>query len=61
MIRVELYGDDMIRHYSDSGFVILQVETGIEYAEAIDGIPCPYTYIETDELIDKPEEMEAEE
>lgn len=51
----------MIRHYSDSGLVILQVETGIKYAEAIDGIPCPYTYIETDELIDKPEEMEAEE
>lgn len=52
MIQVELYGEDMIRHYSDVGFVILQVETGIKYAEAIDGIPCPYTYIETDELIE---------
>lgn len=57
MIQVELYGEDMIRHYSDTGLVILQVETGIKYAEAIDGIPCPYTYIETDELI----EMEDEE
>ena len=56
MIQFELYGEDMIRHYSDCGLVILQVETGIKYAEAIDGFPCPYTYIETDELIDKSDE-----
>lgn len=56
MIQVELYGEDMIRHYSDIGLVILQVETGIKYAEAIDGIPCPYTYIETDELIETEDE-----
>lgn len=56
MIQVELYGEDMIRHYSNIGLVILQVETGIKYAEAIDGIPCPYTYIETDELIETEDE-----
>lgn len=56
MIQVEFIGEDMIRHYSDKGYMILQEETGILYAEAIDGIPCLYTYGETDELIDKVEE-----
>ena len=37
-------------------YYILQVETGIEYVEAIDVIPCRYTYKETDrEYIDERE------
>lgn len=28
----------LVKHYSDSGRYIMQVETGIEYAEAIDSI-----------------------
>lgn len=38
--------------YSDSGKYILQVETGVKYNEAIDVENAPYTYQETDELIE---------
>lgn len=37
--------------YSDSGFKILQIETGIPYDDAMDIIPCPYTYEETTQKI----------
>lgn len=47
--------DDLIRHYSDSGKLILQVETGVKYADAIDVYPCRYTYEETDEDIKETE------
>ena len=50
MIVTEELGD-LIRHYSDSGFKIRQVETGIVYDDAVDIISCPYTYEETDEPI----------
>ena len=40
-----------IRHYSDSGKTLLQIETGIEYDEAIDVVPCKYTYNETENAI----------
>lgn len=40
-----------IRHYSDAGFKIRQIETGILYDDAVDVMPCKYTYEETDELI----------
>lgn len=36
------------------GFYILQNETGIEYAEAIDVENAPYTYSETDKPIEDP-------
>lgn len=41
-----------IRHYSDSGFRILQNETGIVYDDAVDVMPCRYTYSETEERIE---------
>lgn len=41
-----------IKTYSDKGNYILQVETNIEYAEAIDVLPLKYTYIETSEVIE---------
>lgn len=50
MIKTE-YIDNRIRHYSDSGFRILQNETGIVYDDAVDVLPCKYTYTETDEPI----------
>lgn len=43
------------RTYSDGGFYILQNETGIEYSEAVDVEGAPYTYSETDKLIEMPE------
>ena len=41
----------LIKHQSDRGKYIRQVETGIEYASAVDVIPCRYTYEETDREI----------
>lgn len=37
----------LIKNNSDRGMMILQEETGIEYDEAIDVVPCRYTYKET--------------
>lgn len=44
--------DELIKHYSDNDKYIRQVETGIEYTEAIDTYPCRYTYEETDKTIE---------
>lgn len=49
-----------VRHYSDIGNYIEQVETGIRYEDAVDVIPCKYTYIETDEPIPQPEPPEPD-
>lgn len=51
MIVTEMIGD-RIRHYSDRGMKIRQVETGIIYEDAVDIVPCPYSYEETDEPIE---------
>ena len=40
-------GVKLYRTYSGQGFLILQVETGIQYDEAIDVENAPYTYSET--------------
>ena len=48
----------LIRHKSDSNKFIRQVETGIEYASAVDVIPCRYTYEETDREIPEKEERQ---
>ena len=57
MIKIEYLNDGtLIRHYSDAGFLMLQVETGTKYGEAIDVVPCPYTYVETDELAEQESE-----
>ena len=54
MIQFEYLNDyTLVKHYSDEGYLLLQVETGVKYLEPIDIVPCPYTYIETAE---KPEE-----
>lgn len=55
MIIEELYKENLIRHYSDSDVKIRQVETDYVYDEAIDVIPCRYTYEETDIPIVEPE------
>ena len=52
MIVSEILGDKFIRHYSDNGKKIRQVETGVVYDEAVDVFPCRYTYTETDEPAD---------
>lgn len=52
MIIAEQINERLVRHYSDKGVYILQVQTGIEYGEAVDIIPCRYTYVETDKPIE---------
>lgn len=52
MIKEELVeNNERIRHYSDAGMMIRQIETGILYEDAVDNVPCKYTYEETDEPI----------
>lgn len=65
MIVTEYYmtrkdGVVLNRTYSDEGFYIVQNETGIKYAEAVDVEGAPYTYTETNELIEIEEEKEEE-
>jgi hypothetical protein len=53
MIKTEFLNDGtLVKHYSDAGFMLRQVETGAMYSDPIDIVPCPYTYEETDEYID---------
>lgn len=63
MIKTELLNDSkLIRHYSDKGVLLLQIETGVKYADPVDVVPCRYTYEETDELIeDNDEDVTGEE
>ena len=54
MIQTEFLNDGtLIKHYSDAGFMLLQNETGIKYADPVDLVPCRYTYTETNEPIDE--------
>lgn len=55
MIVADQINERLIKHYSDAGLYILQNETGIEYSEAVDVIPCRYTYTETNKAIEKEE------
>ena len=57
MVIEEILNERFVRHYSDKGLKLLQVETGIMYDEAIDIVPCRYTYEETDVLIEKEEDL----
>ena len=52
MIVTEQMENNRILHYSDSGFRILQNETGIVYDDAVDVLPCRYTYSETEEPVE---------
>ena len=49
-------GVKLYRNYSDQNKMILQVETGIKYAEAIDVENALYTHQETDEDIPSEDE-----
>lgn len=53
MIQTEYLNDGtLIKHWSDKGVLLLQVETGALYSEPIDLVPCRYTYEETDQYED---------
>ena len=60
MIIKEFYrqradGINLYITYSDAGYYIVQVETGYEYASAIDVEDAPYTYHETMKPLPKEE------
>lgn len=62
MIQTEyLNNGTLIKHYSDAGYMLLQNETGIKYADPVDLVPCQYTYTETDELVESDEEITGDE
>ena len=50
MIQTEMV-EGRIRHYSDNYMMIRQIETGVLYEDAVDYVPCIYTYEETDKPI----------
>ena len=56
-VKEELLENNLIRHYAIDNdgkqYKILQVETNIVYDEAIDVLPCRYTYKATDEVIEE--------
>ena len=57
MIVKEILNQQFIKQYSDRGMKLRQKETGVLYDEAIDLIPCEYTYEETDEKMEMVEEQ----
>lgn len=61
IVKEYLKDGTLIKQYSDQGMLLLQNETGDKYGEAIDVMPCRYTYTETDEPIDPVEISEEEE
>ena len=48
--------DSSIEGYEIATYKIRQVETDIIYGEAVDVIPCRYTYEPTEELIEEEED-----
>lgn len=51
-VQVEQVSEMCVRHYSNEGFKIRQIETGILYDDAVDVVPCRYTYEESNEPIE---------
>ena len=60
MLVAERIGTDSIKVYSDEGKYIIQQGTGDKYPEAIDPIDSGRVYVESDELIEQPEEETQE-
>ena len=58
MIIEELIEEGRVKHYSDAGMMIRQIETGILYEDAVDILPCRFTYEETDVPIEVEEDSE---
>ena len=53
---VQEYINDLLYTHSDSNHYIIQNETGLEYEDAWDTLPCEYTYSESENLIPQREE-----
>ena len=57
--RTRKDGVNLYLTYSDTDHYIVQNETGMEYAKAIDVEGAPYTYRESERVIEKREKKEA--
>lgn len=53
-------GAAVVRHWSDANVKIRQIETETLWNDAVDILPCAYTYEETDEPLDPVEIDDAE-
>lgn len=51
--EVEIRNKSYKKTYSDEGYKLRQIETGLIYDEAIDMLESNYTYEEIDELIEE--------
>lgn len=61
MVKEELIDSgERIRHWSDKGMKIRQDETGVLYDDAVDIVPCRYTYTETNEPVEPEDEPTIE-
>lgn len=53
-LKTEIIGN-LIKHYAEDEqgvkYYIKQVETGVEYDEAVDILPCRYTYVATEKVV----------
>lgn len=59
-ILEEQVSEMCVRHYSDRNVKLRQIETGALYDDAVDVIPCRFTYEETNEPVEEAE-LNAEE
>ena len=57
--QVIINGKEFLHTYSDQ-YMLKQIETGEEYSDAYDIIPCAYTYEETDIPLLQSEEPQQE-
>lgn len=61
MVRSELMDGGLIRHWSDDGHDLLQVETGNIYREAVDVTPCRFSYREVERAPERKQDQTADE
>ena len=60
IVQERIPDTDLIKSYSDQNVLMLQVETGAIYGEAIDVLPLRYTYQETGIPIEPDEQASPE-
>lgn len=56
-VKEEILDNNLVKHYAidenNKHYKILQVETNLIYDEAIDVVPCRYTYKATKEAVEE--------
>ena len=54
-LKSEIIDNKFIKHYAEDEqgvkYYIKQVETSVEYSEAVDIIPCRYSYVVTEKVV----------